>query len=128
MVDSCVGNSDLFVMTSNFSCAGAFSTLDSTALWRIDTIICTTLKTPLLYHASPPPPPPTNVLEINKPPVGGGFIDDCSIKYRSKVHPIKIRDWGNQTGETLKSSNVAILAASKLAVRRLTKGLFVIMN
>ena len=80
MVDSCVGNSDLFVMTSNFSCAGAFSTLDSTALWRIDTIICTTLKTPLLYQASPPPP--TNVLEINKPPVGGGA---SSMTARSNI-------------------------------------------
>ena len=112
-------------MTSNFSCAEAFSTLHSSTIWRIDTIIFTTLKKP--SSLSSPPPPPTNVLEINKPP-GGGLhrllLDQISIERFHKVHPIKIRDWGNQTGETLKSSNVAILAASKLAARRLTKGLF----
>ena len=83
MVYSCAGSSDLFVMTSNFSCAGAFSTLHSSTLWRIDTIIFTTSKK-LSSLSTHPPPHPTNVLEINKPAGGGGgFIDDCSIKYRS---------------------------------------------
>ena len=76
-----------------------------------------------LFSITPPPPPlPLTVLEINK--LSGELhrwlLDQISIERFHKVHPIKIRDWGNQTGETLKSSNVAILAASKLAARRLT--------
>ena len=80
MVYSCAGSSDLFVMTSNFSCGGAFSTLHSSTLWRIDTIIFTTLKKP--SSLSSPPPPPTNVLEINKPAGGGGA---SSMTARSNI-------------------------------------------
>ena len=72
MVYSCAGSSALFVMTSSFPCAGAFSTLHSSTLWRIDTIIFTTLKKP--SSLSSPPPPPTNVLEINKPGKGASSM------------------------------------------------------
>ena len=82
MVYSCAGSSDFFVMTSNFSCAGAFSTLHSSTLWRIDTIIFTTLKK-LSSLSNPPPPHPTNVLEINKPAGAGGGTS--SMNARSNI-------------------------------------------
>ena len=80
MVYSCAGSSDLFVMTSNFSCGRAFSTLHSSTLWKIDTIIFTTLKKSSSLSSPPPPPPPTNVLEINKPPGGGGGASSMTAR------------------------------------------------
>ena len=55
--------------------------MHSSTLWRIDTIIFTTLKKPSSL-SSPPPPPPTNVLEINKPPPRGGA---SSMTARSNI-------------------------------------------
>ena len=76
----------------------SFSTLQSSSLWRTDTIVVFKLNKPP-YQISPPsllsPPTPSNGLEINKPPgelnrgftvinfisikAGGGLVIRCSF-------------------------------------------------
>ena len=52
----------------------SFSTLYSSSLWRTDTIVVSKLNilsAPSLLSSSP-----SNGFEINKPPPGGGLIED----------------------------------------------------
>ena len=113
-------------MTSTFSRAGAFSTFwYFMENWYHH---LHNIKKALFSIKPPAPPPATNVLEINKPPGGGGASSMTARSNIDRTISQGSSDQNSPLGEPnrgdAKSSNVAILAASKLAARRLTKGLF----
>ena len=103
MVYSPARSSDLFFildcMSSNFLHL-SFSTLDSSGLWRTDTIIFTKLS-------KPPSPPPQRIYGIIKRGSKDAFHwDDPNKDQRSKITPIitQQRNQRNHPGKGFKGS------------------------